>query len=1023
MAPDAGMEIHDLVDVQSADPFSRSTAVMDGLARAPSAAAKTGKMSKQTASVAIEVRTVSDPRLLAYDLNTSRVLRGEVQVGAVQSDAMERKRHGARTLLILAFFLLSTFPIPAQASSDPIVWSVSTDAIVYEGTDARISVNIENQIDSSLSGIEVRLYRESKSPENQMGDLELLNLDQGQSKSVEQVWNAIPWGNDGKPSVYVDIKVNGSLPFQGIETISLTAAPNLHILSAEMDNSTTIRQSNLLAFNATVENSGHANASSSAVELVIENAISSAEISRERVSLPSIDSGNNTTVRIAPLGLFAPPAGNYRAVLVVDPDLTVSETILSDNSQTLQFSVIPHADHALSLSKSKITAVDPVEGPWIVNGSIQRDHDSASSNVTVALRSDQLGVLKTVVVNVPHGIGANQPFSIEFDHDDLLASGSLGDGEHAFYVEIIAGDHQGQNNNDVAETRIDFLNRPNVKISASLLTTQTDSVLPNTDVRWLVVVENEGGVPVDGIITVSWEGSSKSLPGRSVSIEPYSPAVAEFAIQAGSIEIEDAQFQATWTPSASNQDRISTDNLAVITLSIRAPFEVSLDPTSERISPDPDGSLDPSQSYTIYFRARLSKAGTTEITCHRDGETIKSTTITAAEINDEFEIECPLTLTDSDAGSVILITYHSSSATLVGDYLSFEKKVKSISGTLGVAAQQEKSRTLAIVMLSMITVLAGVVLYLAIRLTSDTDREVDRDIYEYCPYCTGEIEGDEVTCPHCYSDLGEAMSNFHTCAGCDEEVPDIMEICPHCGTDQRRIDRFEHRERRAPEVIDEEIASEEDNFEDETEQEIVIGTADFNQATKSFGVSDEDFESKWDDELESAEQQMAELVAAAEAEIDDDELASDGEIISPLLEQHEQQSAADLDSFLGDKDQRKSLSDKDVEFTASDAAIRGNLYDITGEEGVMPGDKVVLGSAMTDHAIPGNEVLDDKSLTSFAGLDTETSKVRKEKAKPKRRAARKKKVVEESEKGACPSCSAIVSLDADSCHACGAKFG
>ena len=44
----------------------------------------------------------------------------------------------------------------------------------------------------------------------------------------------------------------------------------------------------------------------------------------------------------------------------------------------------------------------------------------------------------------------------------------------------------------------------------------------------------------------------------------------------------------------------------------------------------------------------------------------------------------------------------------------------------------------------------------AIWLTRESEEEVERDIFEYCPACDGELEGDENRCPHCSFNLAKA---------------------------------------------------------------------------------------------------------------------------------------------------------------------------------------------------------------------------------------------------------------------------
>ena len=52
----------------------------------------------------------------------------------------------------------------------------------------------------------------------------------------------------------------------------------------------------------------------------------------------------------------------------------------------------------------------------------------------------------------------------------------------------------------------------------------------------------------------------------------------------------------------------------------------------------------------------------------------------------------------------------------------------------------------------------------------------------------------------------------------------------------------------------------------------------------------------------------------------------------------------------------KAVKEDDSELSASDADIREQLFEITGEEGVLPGEKVQVGMQISDSSLAGNEV-------------------------------------------------------------------
>jgi len=190
-----------------------------------------------------------------------------------------------------------------------------------------------------------------------------------------------------------------------------------------------------------------------------------------------------------------------------------------------------------------------------------------------------------------------------------------------------------------------------------------------------------------------------------------------------------------------------------------------------------------------------------------------------------------------------------------------------------------------------------------------------------------------------------------------------MDNCPYCGVGQDVTTHFEQRERRilTPEV-EEEVEEEED------EDEIVLGSEDFGEQMENFGVSEDSIEDDWETGLEEAETQIrsieeeyAEEIAAIDSE--------DEEMVTTSL-QDQLEAGRDIDSFLEKKGKRRALKDEDVELSASDANIRKDIFELTGEEGVLPGDKVVFEELSDPSAQVGSELELDKT-SDFSSLSGE----------------------------------------------------
>ena len=111
------------------------------------------------------------------------------------------------------------------------------------------------------------------------------------------------------------------------------------------------------------------------------------------------------------------------------------------------------------------------------------------------------------------------------------------------------------------------------------------------------------------------------------------------------------------------------------------------------------------------------------------------------------------------------------------------------------------------------------------------------------------------------------------------------------------------------------------------------------------GWSEEQYESEWDDKLSRAEVELDEVAAwhAAQEELTEEE--AEDTVVDTALRRSVREERIDLDSIMGKRDERRHLLDEEVDLTASDAYIRADIYDITGEKGVLPGDVVHVDMA------------------------------------------------------------------------------
>ena len=323
-------------------------------------------------------------------------------------------------------------------------------------------------------------------------------------------------------------------------------------------------------------------------------------------------------------------------------------------------------------------------------------------------------------------------------------------------------------------------------------------------------------------------------------------------------------------------------------------------------------------------------------------------------------------------------------------------------------------------MIAVICLILIAVLIAAVILTREVEEEVERDIFDYCPACDGELKGGEDRCPWCTFNLKKARKQFHDCESCGESIPDLLANCPYCGTEQDVSKFFEQRERRVFEK-EEVPLLEEEEIDPETIH--AAGYEGFDEAVKEFGYDAEDLEDHWDENIARAEAEVEAAYDRRMADVEDelDEEEALATVTTTLKSIEETFEGHDIDAILENKD-IKAHTDDGSELSASDADIRGKLYEITGEEGVMPGDEVQIGMGIQDRSLAGNVLPDDAMDFSFDDEEAdELNPAAAAAAENKRRRGvrRRSKKVETAE---CGACGADIPVDAGECSVCGAKF-
>ena len=660
-------------------------------------------------------------------------------------------------------------------------------------------------------------------------------------------------------------------------------------------------------------------------------------------------------------------------------------------------------------------------GPWTIDGILGRTGDSGNTDLTMWLEIDHSG-----------GMIATQPFSVTFApsttqqawstsfDDDIV--GSLNPGSYQVTAVIDpftdSGFIQETTDNDRISTSFVILEAPDVLVD-SIALPSSSVVQAGEKVTWGVSVTNLGGESVTGNLEYTFEGVTDSSSIISLQAGESFYWTVELNTAAGS---HTAEFVAEWIPSIGYTDRDLTNNVASNTISVESGLVLNWAGSSLRIL-DAGGNtanqpLQEGETYTFAINLTSQELGSLTIDCvdSTTNSLISTIPVNVSTIGQKVSLECQFIA----SAPSITIQLVPSDPSVTNTYI--RKLTTESSASNNVDDEQSGMGTASLIGIG-VAVLIGIFVA-AIWLTRESEEEVERDIFEYCPACDGELEGDENRCPHCSFNLAKARKQFHSCHECGESVPDLMDNCPYCGAEQDVSKFFERRERRERKSI----TTQEIALPGEDEDAIVSGTENFAETVKEFGYDEDQLEDEWDENIATAEAQIAEIEQMYDEEFDTEGLTPEeieeleSQVTTRLKSMKElSDSSQDLDEMLAAKGDLVAHKDDDSELSASDAEIRGRLYEITGEEGVMPGDEVHIGMGLSDSSIAGNEIEEVSSDFTVEDDDQPLAKVEEDddlqpaRQKPRRRQSTKKTAE-------CGACSAEIPVMAKQCPVCGAEF-
>ncbi len=906
-------------------------------------------------------------------------------------------------LLVLA--PLAAWTNPASAgSSGGVVASVGAVGLMPDppvmGGSVTITLFLQNTNPTTANNVEYSFYKHSIESGNLL-KYAVVDIPGDGNIEVSAVWNSL---QEGPQLIWLDVEFNGDTPVRFYKEFSVSGLANLEVTLIEVSPSSGLRIGDSGIVSTTVTNSGTVASGNSTLQVGIQGLTNSSV----DVAVPPLTPGQSVLVNVS---LDFPESGTWIVTATPDAYDEVTEVVEGFGGDTLEVMILPLPDYYFSGQLSITSPSQNLDGPWTISGNLARSY-GAGDQITQVGFSVATSGLQVAPVIAPlevmfSGEGNSiQPFSLELDAE--LQGLAVGEYALTATVDPFGSLEQSNSANDQITGLLNIRPIPNVQVDpaspSSLIVNSGDKV------NWYVLLTNTGDISVSGRLNYSWEGQENIL-SEIINIGPFSSQAWTKNLSTGQ-GAHTATFSAKWEPLANSYDSDTSDSETSVSITVSDTLSLTFQASTGALTANTaDGAptnapLKYGATYAYTITLYSSGEGNETLVClDGDGDEL-------GQIN--------LSITNGESATVTCIfkieqttPYNINIVASLGTAATHSRTWQVTSAGTDFADDEKSFGNLAVILGLSAMAFVGI-LVAAFILTREREEEVERDIFDYCPACDGELEGEEKLCPHCTFNLARARRRFHNCPTCDENIPSMISHCPFCGTEQDLSIHFEKRQRRELKTL-----PDDDDEEDESESDedvIVTGTKDFDSAIKEFGYDADQLETDWDEKFAAAEAEMDALAERLKAEGEIKEGEED--VAEPLLK-----TASETFSGEGFEDVlkgRKDLisieykEDDSAELSASDAQIRKQLYEITGEEGVLPGEEVIIGMGVSERSLVGFESSEDAMDFSFEDDELTPASIKH------KRAARRRKSTEEM--GECGACGADIPMDADECDVCGARY-
>ena len=911
------------------------------------------------------------------------------------------------TSFVLGLLLLSTLPLGVLAEDSGGVQAGSSTVSLQpsnptEGASTTVILTLYNSNDFTAYDVLYKFYKDGISA-GKLAEANTIDIPAESSIDVQYTWSGL---TEGDHKVWIAFDHDGAGEQTFYKSFTVLGLADLEVNTIETSPSE-MNSGDQVLVSVLVENRGSINAPASKLQIDLDDQSISLDVA-------TLDAGSTIWVNQS---MIAPGSGTHDVTITLDLEDTViesDETNIFSSSLTVDERMdLMHLGDALDVEVSN----EALMGPWIISGIISRTNGIGTTVVPMKLEiADGLGqniIIPTFEITITGGEVVQKAWSFQLNYSIIS---NLAPGTYSITAIIdpyhTASFIQESRDNDEISGTFSKLPIPDVSLDPIAMPS-VPQVSSGETIEWIISVTNNGQIPVTGRIIYDWEGLT-GIQSQLITLQPESTYIWQ-EILLTTTGSHQATLSAHWLPQVGSWDSDPVNSVAEGTVEVNAQLKLEWQQNSVSVT-DMAGNaavfpLTHDSEYTITVNLSSIETGIVNMSCENGiGEAWGSTEVEVVNRSEIVQVSCTfiashpktnlLIISDEPLVTTTAFTRNWDTAAPPGQ--GVDSKAEGTMGTLTIIA-------------IILSVLIGV-LIAAIYLTRDPDEEVERDIFDYCPACDGELEGGEDRCPSCSFNLKKARQQFHDCETCTESVPDLLSNCPYCGTPQDVSKYFQRRERKAIEPKEEISLPDEEEIDPTTIH--ASGYEDFDEAVKEFGYDADDLEGHWDESIAKAEAEVEaaydrRVAAEEDADMDDEEAMA---IVEPTLKSIDETfEGHDIDAILASKGEIKPHLDKGDDLTASDASIRGRLYEITGEKGVMPGDEVKIGMGLQDRSLPGNELPEEAMDFSFED-DDEINPVQAQKRRtPRRRKAK-------TETAECGACGADIDADAKGCSTCGAKF-